>query len=71
MVYAMFSIGILGFIVWSLWMGLFYRNIEVINFVLYWDSLFQIITVLNCQIIKFGIKPVRKEKKDCQFYPFF
>ena len=34
MVYAMFSIGILGFIVWSILMGLFLSNFEVINFVI-------------------------------------
>ena len=37
MVYAMFSIGILGFIVWSLLVGLLIRNNEVINFAIYWD----------------------------------
>ena len=33
----MFSIGILGFIVWSLLVGLLIRNNEVINFAIYWD----------------------------------
>jgi len=38
MVYAMFSIGILGFIVWSLIVGLFKRDCEVINFAVYWNK---------------------------------
>ena len=32
MVYAMFSIGILGFLVWSQLVGLFFSDLEVINF---------------------------------------
>lgn len=40
MVYAMFSIGILGFLVWSLLsMALLYCEIEVINFAICWNSL--------------------------------
>lgn len=39
MVYAMFSIGILGFLVWSLLsMALLYCEIEVINFAICWNS---------------------------------
>ena len=38
MVYAMFSIGILGFLVWSLVMALFYCEIEVINLAIIWNS---------------------------------
>jgi len=34
----MFSIGILGFIVWSLFVGLFKRYFEVINFAFYWNK---------------------------------
>lgn len=30
----MFSIGILGFLVWSLLVGLFFRDLEVINFII-------------------------------------
>jgi hypothetical protein len=40
MVYAMFSIGILGFLVWSLLsMALLYCEIKVINFAICWNSL--------------------------------
>jgi len=44
MVYAMFSIGILGFIVWSLFVGLFKRDFEVINFAMYWNKKIELST---------------------------
>jgi hypothetical protein len=39
MVYAMFSIGILGFIVWSYLMGFLYCEVWVINFAICWNGL--------------------------------
>lgn len=45
MVYAMFSIGILGFIVWSL-LGLFYCEVEVINCAICWNG-FMLVGTLN------------------------
>ena len=39
MVYAMFSIGILGFIVWSYLVGLLHCEMEVINIAICWNSL--------------------------------
>ena len=39
MVYAMFSIGLLGFIVWSQMVALLYCEIEVTNFAICWNSL--------------------------------
>ena len=39
MVYAMLSIGVLGFIVWSQWVASLISDYEVINFAICWDSL--------------------------------
>jgi LAGLIDADG endonuclease len=39
MIYAMLSIGVLGFIVWSQWMALLSREIKVINFTICWKGL--------------------------------
>jgi heme/copper-type cytochrome/quinol oxidase subunit 1 len=46
MVYAMLSIGILGFIVWSLWMGSHNLMVEIKNFTICWNSfiLYNIVT---------------------------
>lgn len=38
MVYAMFSIGILGFIVWSQVVALLYCEVELINIAICWNS---------------------------------
>jgi hypothetical protein len=47
MVYAMLSIGLLGFIVWSfIMMALLISNFEVINFAICWNS-FTLINTLN------------------------
>jgi hypothetical protein len=39
MVYAMMSIGVLGFVVWSWWLASLIYNYEVLNFAICWDSL--------------------------------
>ena len=59
----MFSIGILGFIVWSLLVGLFNSDIKVINFAIYWNSHLKIITnVLSENIIyKIWTESVRND----------
>ena len=45
MVYAMFSIGILGFIVWSLLVGHFISNTEYLYFAIYWNNFIGFITL--------------------------
>ena len=45
MVYAMFSIGILGFIVWSLLVGHFISNTECFYFAIYWNNFIGFITL--------------------------
>ena len=44
MVYAMCSIGILGFVVWSQWLAFLVGDYEVINFAICWNSLVSIST---------------------------
>ena len=39
MVYAMMSIGVLGFVVWSQWLAFLIGDYEVINFAVCWNSL--------------------------------
>jgi len=39
MVYAMMSIGVLGFVVWSQWLASLIYSYEVLNFAVCWDSL--------------------------------
>ena len=52
MVYAMFSIGILGFLVWSfLSMALLYCEIKVINFAICWNSLLLVSTFYSKNLI--------------------
>jgi hypothetical protein len=48
MVYAMLSIGIVGFIVWSYWLAFPIRENRVINFAICWNSLVPIST-LKCE----------------------
>ena len=57
----MFSIGILGFIVWSLLVGLFNSDIKVINFAIYWNNQFNIITKIfsDSIMVNLMIEPVR------------
>jgi hypothetical protein len=50
MVYAMFSIGILGFLVWSL-MALLYCELKVINLAICWNSLILIGTLYSKNLI--------------------
>lgn len=39
MVYAMMSIGVLGFVVWSQWLAFPFSDLRVINFAICWNSL--------------------------------
>ena len=55
MVYAMCSIGILGFVVWSQWLAFLLGDYEVINFAIWiWDSLVSIITFNSKNIIGYA-----------------
>ena len=49
--YAMFSIGILGFLVWSCLMGLCYSDIVVINITLSQKIVLSISTLLNSNFL--------------------
>ena len=49
--YAMFSIGILGFLVWSCLMGLCYSDIVVLNFTLSQKIVLSISTLLNSHFL--------------------
>jgi hypothetical protein len=56
MVYAIASIGILGFIVWSfytMWMALLYREVGVINFAVCWNSSTEISTTCSENLISY------------------
>ena len=44
MVYAMMSIGVLGFVVWSQWLAFLIGNYEVINFAVCWENLVSVNT---------------------------
>lgn len=39
MVYAMMSIGVLGFVVWSQWLAFLFSDLEIINLAICWNSL--------------------------------
>jgi hypothetical protein len=54
MVYAMMSIGVLGFVVWSLVVASLYREVEVINFAVCWKSLMPIGTLFSENSIGFA-----------------
>ena len=53
MVYAMFSIGLLGFIVWSQMVALLYCEIKVINFAICWNSLVLLSTFYSKNLSNF------------------
>jgi hypothetical protein len=54
MVYAMFSIGILGFLVWSQLVAFLKGDFEVINYAVCWNSLVSIITFNSENIIGYA-----------------
>lgn len=54
MIYAMFSIGILGFLVWSQWLAFFIGDYEVINFAICWKSLVSISTFNSKNLIGYA-----------------
>jgi hypothetical protein len=54
MIYAMISIGLLGFIVWSFYMmALLYSDIEVINFAICWNSSTLMSTLYSKNLINY------------------
>ena len=54
MVYAMCSIGILGFVVWSQWLAFLIGDYEVINFAICWNSLVSISTFNSENLIGYA-----------------
>ena len=53
--YAMMSIGVLGFVVWSrIVVALFYREVEVINFAVCWNSLNSMSTFYSQNLIGYA-----------------
>lgn len=54
MIYAMFSIGILGFLVWSQWLAFLIGDYEVINFAICWESLVSISTFNSENLIGYA-----------------
>ena len=54
MVYAMCSIGILGFVVWSQWLAFLLGDYEVINFAICWNSLVFISTFNSENLIGYA-----------------
>ena len=54
MIYAMFSIGILGFLVWSQWLAFLFGDFEVINFAICWKSSVSISTFNSENLIGYA-----------------
>jgi hypothetical protein len=54
MVYAMMSIGVLGFVVWSQWLAFPFSNYGVINFAICWNSLVFIGTFYSKNLISYA-----------------
>jgi LAGLIDADG endonuclease len=54
MVYAMMSIGVLGFVVWSQWLAFYIREDIVINFAICWNSLVLISTFNSENLISYA-----------------
>ena len=54
MVYAMMSIGVLGFVVWSQWLAFLLGDYEVINFAICWNSLVFISTFNSENLIGYA-----------------
>ncbi len=54
MVYAMMSIGVLGFVVWSQWLAFHIREDMVINFAICWNSLVSISTFNSENLIGYA-----------------
>ena len=54
MVYAMMSIGVLGFVVWSQWLAFLIGDYEVINFAICWNSLVSISTFNSENLIGYA-----------------
>jgi len=54
MVYAMMSIGVLGFVVWSQWLAFFMGDHKVINFAICWNSLVSIGTFNSENLIGYA-----------------
>lgn len=53
MVYAMMSIGVLGFVVWSQWLAFPFSDLGVINFAICWNSLVFISTLYSKNLISY------------------
>ena len=54
MIYAMMSIGVLGFVVWSQWLAFHIRENMVINFAICWNSLVSISTFNSKNLIGYA-----------------
>ena len=54
MVYAMMSIGVLGFVVWSQWLAFLMGDYKVINFAMCWNSLVPISTFNSKNLIGYA-----------------
>ncbi len=54
MIYAMMSIGVLGFVVWSQWLAFFIGDYDVINFAICWNSLVSVSTFNSKNLIGYA-----------------